>query len=889
MIKLKIDGRDVTVEKGTSILDAASRVGVTIPTLCHDQRLIPFGACRMCIVEERGKKGKLIPACYTPVRADMDIVTDSPKIRSSRRKKLELLLLNHPMDCPTCDKQGNCDLQKLVYQYGLSDKRYPWQQTTFAIDDVSPFIKRDPNKCILCGKCVRICDELQGRGALSFLDRGLKTRIGTSYDQVLACEFCGQCIDVCPVGALTSTMFDYETRWWELKEHSTVCGYCGCGCTLIVGSKGDRIKRVESDPQQGCNEGNLCVRGRFGWGYVHSPQRLTAPLLRKSGILSEVSWKEALQFTGEKLRKIKDTYGGQTIAGIASDRLTNEESYLFQKLMRCALNTNHIDHSGGFGYTGLMALKESLGYGATTNSISAIRKAETVMLLRFDPYAMHPMIKIELNYALRDSNPHLIAVNSMNCKIAHPEGKSPLSRPPLTLLHRPGAEVALINGMIQVIIEEDLIDSDFVTSSTTGLEKLEQQVSRDTPDYVESLTGVPAGRIRESAQTVAQSKSAVFLLGSSWGFPEDEYDLALALSNLFLLTGMIRRKYSGIYYLADKCNSQGALDMGVSPRFLPGFSYVKDASERKRFETCWGTTFPSEEGMGAMAIFKAAEEQQIKALYLVGENPLATYPGYHQTVRALTALDFLIVQELFLTETAQHAQVVFPGCCSAEKEGTFTSLDRSIQRLTQVVSPPQGAVPDGTIFMDLAKQIGCSMSYPSSSAIMDEINQLVKPYGGIGHDRLASGHLAWPCPDRTHPGTPNLFKGHSPGNKARFIPVESGAPEAIDPAFPYTLVTGGLLFHSGSLSLMSPHLKAICPHNYLELFRSDARKLNIEDGEEILVKSRCGEVKVSCRVTDRSQPGVVFMPYHFSQGANLLAEKGTGQTRVVLEKIVRQK
>ena len=472
MIKLKIDGRDVTVEKGTSILNAALRVGVKIPTLCHDQRLIPFGACRMCIVEEAGKRGKLIPACYTPARAGMDIVTDSPKIRASRRKKLELLLLNHPMDCPTCDKRGNCDLQRLVYEYGLSDKVYPWQQTTFPVDDVSPFIKRDPNKCILCGKCVRICDELQGRGALSFLDRGLNTRIGTSYDQVLACEFCGQCIDVCPVGALTSTMFDYETRWWELSEHSTVCGYCGCGCTLTIGCKDGRIKRVESGPKGASNEGNLCARGRFGWEYIHSPQRLTSPLLRKSGTLSEVSWEEALQFTADALKGIKDTHGGKAIAGIASDRLTNEEHYLFQKLMRCGLNTNHIDHSGGYGYSGLMALKKSLGYGATTNSISEIRNAEVIMLVRFDPYAMHPMIKIELNHALRDANPRLMLLNSLDCKITHPEGKSPLSVPPLSMLHRPGTEVALINGMIQVIIEEDLMDTNFVTSSTTGLGNL---------------------------------------------------------------------------------------------------------------------------------------------------------------------------------------------------------------------------------------------------------------------------------------------------------------------------------------------------------------------------------------------------------------------------------
>jgi predicted molibdopterin-dependent oxidoreductase YjgC len=506
------------------------------------------------------------------------------------------------------------------------------------------------------------------------------------------------------------------------------------------------------------------------------------------------------------------------------------------------------------------------------------------MLVRFDPYAMHPMIKIELNHALRDANPRLIVMNSLDCKITHPEGKSPLSVPPLSALHRPGTEVALINGMIQVIIEEDLVDTKFVTSSTTGLGTLQQQVARYTPDYVESLTGVPAARIQESARIFARAKSAVSLLGSSWGCSQDEYDLAIALSNLSLLAGTLG---SGLYYLSDKCNSQGALDMGVSPCFLPGLSDVQDASERKRFETSWGTTLPHEEGMGTSAILKAAEEKQIKALYLVGENPLATYPGYHQTLRALTALETLIVQELFLTETAQHAQVVLPACSSPEKEGTFTSLDRTVRKLNQVILPPEGAVPDGTIFMELSQRLGCSMSYSSSSGIMDEINQLVSSYGGIHYDRLASGPLAWPCPDPAHPGTPNLFQGGLNGSKAAFIPVDSRDAGEEDPVYPYTLVTGGLLFHSGSLSLMNPHLKDICGNNYVEVHRSDAQRMDIEDDEVILVKSKCGETKVPCRVSGRPQPGVVFMPIHFSPGVNLLADKETGQTRVSLEKITR--
>ena len=804
MITLKIDDHQVTVKKGSSILMAAERAGVTIPTLCHDKRLIPFGACRLCIVEERGRKGRLIPACYTPAREGMDIITDSTEIRASRRKKLELLLLNHPMDCPTCDKRGNCALQALVYEYGLDDKRYPWEKITFAVDDVSPFIKRDPNKCILCGKCVRICEELQGRGALGFIDRGLNTRIGTSYDQVLACEFCGQCIDVCPVGALTGSLFDYETRWWELREESTVCGYCGCGCTLTLGCKDGRIKRVESDPAQGDNGGNLCVRGRFGWEYVHSPLRLTAPLVKKSGTFSEVSWEEALNFTAHKLREIKHAAGKDALAGIASERLTNEESYLFQKFMRGALGTNHIDHAGGFGYGGLLGLKESLGTAATTNAVSEIRDAEVILLLRFDPYQMHPMVKIELNYALRDAQPQVIVMNCMDCRITHPAGSSPLRASPRTLRHKPGTEVALINGMVQVIIEEDLADARFIHSFTEGLEGLKKQVINYTPDFVEKVTGVGASRIREVARIYAQGKSGVSLLGSSWGFPGDEYHLAIALANLALVTGKVGRRGSGIYYLPDKCNSQGALDMGVAPHLLPGQCALEDSTERQRFETAWKTELPRHKGMGAVAIYQAAEEGKVKGLYLVGDNPLATSPGYDQTLKALTALDFLVVQELFLTETAQHAQVILPGSCFAEKEGTYTAMDRRVQRLNQVVSPPGDCLADGAIFMKLAHLLDFPMNHTSPAGVMEEINTVVPSYGGIRYERLERGGLSWPCSDATHPGTPHLYHDGFNGGKAKLIPVEVPAPVASETGYPFTLVTGGLLFHSGTLSMMSP-------------------------------------------------------------------------------------
>ena len=889
MITLTIDGHVVTVKKGASILSAAERAGVRIPTLCHDGRLIPFGACRICIVEERGREGKFIPACFTPAREGMDIVTDSEGIRASRRKKLELLLLNHPMDCPACDRRGNCDLQTLVYEYGLGDTIYPWEKITFAVDDVSPFIRRDPNKCILCGKCVRICDELQGRGALAFIGRGLNTRIGTSYDQVLACEFCGQCIDVCPVGALTSSLFDYETRWWELKEQSTVCGYCGCGCTLMVGCKEGKIKRVESDPGRGDNGGNLCVKGRFGWEYVHSPLRLTSPLVKKGGTFSEVSWEEALEVTARTLREIKDSAGGDALAGIASGRLTNEEGYLFQKFMRGALASNHIGHAGGFGFDGLLGLRESLGSAATTTGLSEIREADVIMLVRCNPYEMHPLVKIELNYAMRDAQPRVILMNPVNCRMSHPAGSSPLRTSPRFLHHTPGTEIALINSMVQVIIEEDLIASQFVQSSTEGWEGLKKQVENYTPDAVEKITGIEASRIRESARTFAQGATALSLLGPSWGFPGDEYHLAIALANLALVTGNVGKRGSGIYYLSDRCNSQGALDMGVVPHLLPGQVSLHNDTERKRFEALWKTELPPQDGMGALEIYQAAERGRVRGLYLVGDNPLATCPGYDQTVRALAALDFLVVQELFLTETARHARVVLPACCFAEKEGTYTALDRRVQKLKRLLPPPGGCLPDGTIFMKLSGRLGFPLNYALPGEVMEEITNAVPSYGGISYQRLERGGLSWPCSDAAHPGTPRLYQNGFNGNRAKLIPVEAPPPLNHDAAYPFTLLTGGLLFHSGSLSMMSLHLKKVCPSNYVEINRGDAARLGIAEGEEVVVRSRSGEVALSVTLSERPFPGVVFMPHHFSPGVALLTSKEAGYTRVAVEKKERIK
>jgi predicted molibdopterin-dependent oxidoreductase YjgC len=483
IIKLKIDKIEVTVEKGSTILEAAQLAGIQIPTLCHDRRLIPFGACRLCVVQQKGKSD-LFPSCFTPAKNGMEILTHSPEILESRKLQLQFILLNHPMICPRCEKEGECELQRLVYEYGVEETLYPWERISSPPDDRSPLLQRDSDKCILCGRCVRICDEVQGVGELSFSKRGIKTLIDTDFHRPLQCEFCGQCMDTCPVGAITSDRFDYAIKAWELKETTTPCPYCACGCSLTIGSRNGEIKRVFSDlgiesyrPEKGPSDGNLCVKGRFGWDFVDHPERIKAPLLRVNGTFKEASWEDALRYVAQKLETIKDQDGPEAIAGMASSRLTNEEYYLFQKLFRNAIGTNQIVHSGERSTRGLTeGLAKTLGMAASTNSIREIRNADCIFVIGVDPAQTHPIIKNEIHLAIRRNKAQFIVLGSYDISLTQATHISPLLPPAIALLDRPGMEVSLINLMIQTTLKEGLEDKRFIEERTEGIKELREKI-----------------------------------------------------------------------------------------------------------------------------------------------------------------------------------------------------------------------------------------------------------------------------------------------------------------------------------------------------------------------------------------------------------------------------
>jgi formate dehydrogenase alpha subunit len=877
MVTLTIDGVQVSVPPGTMILEAAGKAGIRIPTLCHNKRLLPFGACRICVVQQRGRRG-LIPSCFTPVRHGMEILTNTPEVIKARKTQLQLILISHPLECPVCDAGGQCQLQNLVYEYGVAENPFEGEKANLPTDHVSPFIERNLNRCILCGMCVRIDDEVVGANELSFIGRGWKTKIGTDFDRPMNCEFCGQCVSVCPVGALNDRIFLHKARVWDLKETHTTCAYCGVGCTLTVGTRDSRILRVRADENLGINQGNLCVKGRYGWEYVHSRERLTSPLIKKDGSFVKASWEEAIRQVAQRFQEIKAEKSGAALAGLGSSRLTNEELYLYQKFMRGVLGTNHIDHAGGYSYAAHLALQGSLGYAGTTNSINEIRKAEVIIALRSDLSETHPVIKSEVVLAVKRRKSKLIVVNSRNIYLNKFSA--------FNLLVKPGSEVALVNGMMRAILREGLAKEEFVQSRTEGIESLKRALEEYTPEKVEAMTGVAAESLVEAARLFAKAAKGVILISTGQASGKQDAALARAASNLALLTGQIGKESAGIYILGEKNNTQGALDMGVTPSLLPGYADPQDAAERSRFEKAWEMTLPGNPGMGALDILQAAEEGKIKGLYIVGENPAVLYPDAGRTKKALAALDFLVVQDCFLTETASAAHVVLPAVTFAEKEGTFTNAERRVQRVRPALQPIGEARPDLWIFQELAKVMGYSWGRISAASVMDEVRSLVPLYGGMEYTRLdKSSGLQWPCPSADHPGTPFLYEKEFPGGKAKLIPAFF-EEERVEGEFPYFLVTGPTLFHSGSLSTLSPGLSRLRGNSYVEIHPEDAAQLGLTNYQEVALKSKHGKITVKAAISEKSAPGVLFIPYHFGpHGGNQLTGRDLRIAHVRIEKI----
>jgi len=819
-IKLKIDDIAVEVEKGRTILEAAQLAGIRIPTLCHDRRLIPFGACRLCVVQQKGKS-ELLSACFTPAKGGMEIITHSPEILDSRRLQLQFILLNHPMICPRCEKEGECELQKLVYEYGVEEKLYPWEQISSPADDRSSLLQRDPDKCILCGRCVRICDEVQGVGELSFSKRGIKTVIDTDFHRPLQCEFCGQCMDTCPVGAIISDRFDYTIKAWELMETTTPCPYCACGCSLTIGSKDGEIRRVFSDPEKGPSDGNLCVKGRFGWDVIDHPERIRTPLLKVNGTFKEASWEEALHFVTQKVEAIKDQHGPSAIAGIASSRLTNEEYYLFQKLFRNAIGTNQIAHGGEASTRGLTeGLAKTLGIAASTNSIREIRKADCLLVIGVDPAQTHPIIKNEIHLALRRNRTQLIVLGSYDIGLTQATPISPLLPPSITLLDRPGMEVPILNTMIQTIFKEGLEDKSFVEERTDGIKELKEMISSFQPE-ASGMKEINKNEADKAARIFAQAKKAMILIGSGLWSHLDSREIAVASSNLALITGHIGKESCGILILLEKCNAQGAVDMGLS----------------------------SEGGEdGRKDLLQKALEGKLKALYLIGENPFVSSPVLGR--QALEKIPLIIVQDLFMTETAANAHVVLPACSFVEKKGTFTNLERRVQKLNPLRSPLYQSKSDFDILLSLLRLLESSIPGDTPEAVFKEIGR------DLPHYRDIQDGEQWPKGNRY------LYENGFPEGRAKLIPLYTKKSQPQPQPDSFYLIQRPSLFQSGLLSSRSEALKSVSEKPYLVMNPEDGRLLKIEDGEMVRVSTHDGRsFQMKVKYSPRLFSGVITAPY----------------------------
>jgi formate dehydrogenase major subunit len=877
-VTLTIDGRAVTVPVGTSIMRAAAEAGIGVPKLCATDSLQAFGSCRLCLVQIDGRKG--FPAsCTTPVDAGMRVTTQNTRLAGLRRGVMELYISDHPLDCLTCSANGDCELQDMAGAVGLRDVRYGYSGANHLVGtkDVSnPYFEYDASKCIVCSRCVRACEEVQGTFALTIASRGFGSRVSPGQMEPFMdseCVSCGACVQACP----TATLMEKTVVEAGTPEHSvvTTCAYCGVGCSFEAEMKGGQVVRMTPYKDGKANHGHSCVKGRFAWGYATHPDRITKPMIRKriTDPWQCVSWDEAIGYAASEFKRIQATYGQDSIGGIASSRCTNEEAYLMQKVVRAGFGNNNIDtcarvcHSPtGFG------LKATMGESAGTQDFDSVRKTDVIFVIGANPTDGHPVFASHMKRRLREGA-RLIVADPRDIDLV----RSPHVKADYHLKLRPGTNVAVVTALAHVIVTEGLTADAFVAErcEMPSYESWKEFVARPehSPEATAAITGVPAEVMRGAARLFATGGNAAIYYGLGVTEHSQGSTTVMGIANLAMATGNIGREGVGVNPLRGQNNVQGSCDMGSFPHEFPGYRHVLDDSVRGLFESAWGVGLQPEPGLRIPNMFDAALDGSFKGLYLEGEDIAQSDPNTQHVQSALTAMECIVVQDLFLNETAKFAHVFLPGSSFLEKDGTFTNAERRISRVRKAVEPVAGKA-DWEITVALSNALGYPMTYTHPSQIMDEIARLTPTFTGVSYDTIDRlGSIQWPCNDGAPEGTPVMHQATFVRGKGKFMLTEYVATdEKVNGKYPLILTTGRILsqYNVGAQTRRTSNVDWH-EEDRLEIHPHDAEDRGIHDGDWVGIVSRAGETTLRARITERVQPGVVYTTFHHPEsGANVI-------------------
>jgi len=877
-VTLEIDGVSITVPKGTSVMRAATEAGVNVPKLCATDSLDAFGSCRLCLVEIEGRKG--YPAsCTTPCEPGMKVKTQTNKLADIRKGVMELYISDHPLDCLTCPTNGNCELQDMAGVVGLREVRYGYEgenHLKMKKDESNPYFTYDPSKCIVCNRCVRACEETQGTFALTIDGRGFESRVSAGQNEAFMdseCVSCGACVQACP----TATLTEKSVIMMGQAEHSkiTTCAYCGVGCSFKAEMKGNEVVRMVPYKDGKANHGHSCVKGRFAWGYASHKDRMLNPMIRKkiSDPWQEVSWDEAISYAASEFRRIQAKHGKDSIGGITSSRCTNEETYLVQKLVRAAFGNNNVDtcarvcHSPtGYG------LKQTLGESAGTQTFDSVMHADVIVVIGANPAVAHPVFASQMKRRLREGA-KLIVIDPRTTEMV----KSPHIQADYHLKLKPGTNVAIVSALAHVIVTEGLCKEEYIAErcDTQSFKDWQEFVSRseNSPEALQEVIGVSADLLRGAARLYATGGNAAIYYGLGVTEHAQGSTMVMGIANLAMATGNVGREGVGVNPLRGQNNVQGSCDMGSFPHELPGYRHISDSTARAEFEASWGVILNPEPGLRIPNMFDAAMDGTFMGLYCQGEDIVQSDPNTLHVTNALSSMECIVVQDLFLNETAKYAHVFLPGSSFLEKDGTFTNAERRISRVSKVM-PAKAGYSDWEVTQLLANALGYKMHYNHPSEIMDEIASLTPTFTGVSFKKIEQlGSVQWPCNDQAPNGTPimhidKFVRGKGKFFITKYVPTD----EKVTRKFPLILTTGRILsqYNVGAQTRRTENVQWHS-EDRLEIHPHDAEERGIQHDAWVGISSRAGETVLRATVTENVQPGVVYTTFHYPEsGANVI-------------------